>query len=238
MNRAPAKRFLNCILLALVAGCSGGPGLDSSSTAVAVRSQLPAPDTTIDASDFANYRIGPRDQLSVEVFGAPELKREGEVDAAGNLSMPLMGNVAVGGKTPEEASREIAGKLRGRYVKDPQVTVNIIKANERTVTIDGAVRQPGMYPVTGRMTLQQAIASAKGAADIANLNSVVIFRTVNNQRMAALFSLKEIRAGRLTDPQIYGNDIVVVGENATKRFLRDFSLFPRLGSFVPFINAI
>jgi polysaccharide export outer membrane protein len=52
--------------------------------------------------------------------------------------------------------------------------------------------------------------------------------------VAALFSLKDIRAGRLEDPQIYGNDIIVVGESAARRFLRDFSsMFPVLGTFVP-----
>ena len=216
--------------------CGGTPMLGSASNAVAVRQSLPAPDVTTDATDFSNYRIGPRDLLAVEVFGAPELKREGEVDSGGNLSLPLVGNVSVGGKTPQEAGSEIAARLRGRYLKDPQVSISIVKANPRTVTVDGAVQQPGLYPVIGRMTLQQAIASAKGAGDIANLNNVVVFRTVNQQKMAALFSLKDIRAGRMIDPQIYGNDIVVVGENATRRFMKDFSLFPRLGSFVPFLG--
>lgn len=215
--------------------CASGGGLDPSSSAVAVTSSLPPPDATTSSVDFTNYRIGPSDQLSIEVFGAPELKRESEVDAAGNLSLPLIGTVAAGGRTPREVSDTIAAQLRGRYIRDPQVTVNIVKANPQTITVDGAVRQPGIYPITGRMTLQQAVASAKGADDLANLNSVVVFRTVNNRRMAALFSLKEIRAGRMTDPAVYGNDVVVVGENATRRFFRDLSIFPRLGSFIPFL---
>lgn len=220
-------------LLALSA-CAGGPGLSSGSNAVTVAQALPAPGTTTSNLDFSNYRIGPRDELIVEVFGAPELRREGEVDAAGNLSLPLVGTVVAGGKTPDEVGAAIAAQLRGRYIRDPQVTVNIKKAVGQTVTVDGAVRDPGIYPVNGRMTLQQAIASAKGADDIANLDNVVIFRRVQNQQMAALFSLRQIRAGRSPDPQIYGNDIVVVGENATRRFLRNLSQVP-LGSFIPFI---
>jgi polysaccharide export outer membrane protein len=209
--------------------------LDRSSSAVAVTTALPPPDVTINSTDFANYRIGPNDELSIEVLGAPELKRQGAVDAAGNLSMPLIGNIVVGGKTPQQVTELITTQLRGRYLRNPQVTVNITKANPQMVTVDGAVSQPGQYPVTGRMTLQQAIASARGAAEIANLDNVVVFRTIGNQKMAALFSLKSIRAGRATDPQIYGNDVVVVGENATRRFFRDLSIFPRIGSFVPFL---
>ena len=149
--------------------------------------------------------------------------------------MPLVGTVVAGGKTPGEVSAAIAAKLSGRYIRNPQVTVNVKKAVGQTVTVDGAVRDPGVYPVLGRMTLQQAIASAKGAADLANLDNVVVFRRVDNRQMAALYSLKQIRAGRLGDPQIYGNDIVVVGENATRRFFKDLSSFPALGSFIPFI---
>lgn len=220
--------------LVTLSACAGGSALGSGSRAVTVANALPAPTTTSTDLDFSNYRIGPRDQLVVEVFGAPELRREGEVDAAGNLSLPLVGTVVAGGKTPTEVGSAIAAQLRGRYIKDPQVTVNIKKAVGQTVTVDGAVRDPGVYPVVGRMTLQQAIASAKGADDIANLDNVVVFRRVNNQQMAALFSLKQIRAGRSPDPQIYGNDIVVVGENATRRFLKNLSSFP-VGSFIPFI---
>lgn len=221
-----------------LASCGGWAPVDSSSTAVSVVHSLPAPDVTTDAADFSNYRIGPSDDLSIDVFGAPDLKREGQVDGAGNFLLPLVGNINIGGKTPEEASQAIASQLRGKYLKDPQVTITIVKANPRTVTVDGAVQQPGLYPVTGHMTLQQAIAAARGAGNIANLDNVVIFRTVNKQRMAALFSLKQIRSGHMTDPEIYGNDVVVVGESAMRRFLQDFTIFPRLGSFVPFVNAL
>lgn len=217
-------------------GCSRGMSLDSSSSAVAVTTSLPAPDTTNVAIDFTNYRIGPLDTIGVEVFGAPELAREGTVDAAGNFSMPLVGTVKAGGNTPGELSEKVALLLRGRYLKNPQVSVNVKQARSQTVTIDGAVRDPGVYPIVGRMTLQQAVATAKGAGEIADLNKVVVFRTVNNQKMAALFSLKDIRSGRYADPQVYGNDIIVVGENATRRFFKDLTgSFPLVGSFIPIL---
>jgi len=208
--------------------------LDENSSAVRVSSALPPPDQTGMAVDLANYQIGPLDVIRVEVFGAPELTREAEVDGAGNFSLPLAGPVIAAGRTPAELSAIIAEQLRARYLKNPQVSVNIIKAQSKMFTVDGAVRQPGNYPLAGKITLQQAIATARGADEAANLNNVVIFRTVSNQKAAALYSLKDIRAGRLEDPQIYGNDIIVVGESAARRFLRDFgSMFPMLGQFVP-----
>lgn len=233
-NMSNIVRAAPLALIISLSACAGSPALGPGSRAVAVSQALPAPGNTATNLDFSNYRIGPRDEVIVEVFGAPELRREGEVDAAGNLSLPLVGTVVAGGKTPTEVASVIAGQLRGKYIRDPQVTVNIKKAVGQTVTVDGAVRDPGNYPIVGRMTLQQAIASAKGADDIANLDNVVVFRRVGTQQMAALFSLRQIRAGRVTDPQIYGNDIVVVGENATRRFLKNLSSVP-LGSFIPFV---
>lgn len=208
--------------------------LDQNSSAVRVSTALPAPDETVNATDFSAYRIGPTDAIAVSVFDAPELAREGVVDAAGNFSMPLVGSVHAGGKTPQELAETISAALRGRYIKNPQVAVNIKEARARTVTVDGAVRQPGVYPVVGRMTLQQAVATARGADEAANINKVIVFRTVGGQKMAAMFNLSDIRSGRYADPEIFGNDIVVVGESAARRFFRDASMsFPLLARFVP-----
>lgn len=217
-----------------LSGCASNPTLGQGSNAVRVSQSLPPPDQTGMALDLSNYRIGPLDVIRVEVFGAPELTREAEVDGAGNFSVPLAGAIQAAGRTPAELSAAISTQLQGRYLKKPQVSVNIVKARPKSFTVDGAVRQPGNYPIVGKMTLQQAIATAQGADQVANLNNVVIFRTVNSQKTAALFSLKDIRAGRLEDPQIYGNDIVIVGESAARRFFRDFgNMFPILGTFVP-----
>lgn len=219
---------------AVVAACSSGPALGPGSTAVTVASDLPAPDQTGMSVDLSEYRIGPLDEIKVEVFGAPEITRQGEVDAAGNFSLPLVGTVAAGGKTPGELGATISTQLKGRYLKNPQVSVNVVKAKGQTFTVDGAVKRPGVYPVVGRISLQQAVATAQGASEAANLGNVVVFRRVNNQKMAALFNLKDIRAGRMNDPDIYGNDIVVVGESAFRRFFNDITMpLTAVGRFVP-----
>lgn len=222
-------------LLALSA-CGAGARLDEGSTAVRVAETLPAPDSPEIAVNPSTYRLGPTDEIVVSVFGAPELDREGRIDAAGNFALPLAGTVQAGGKTPDELARAIEEKLRGRYLRDPQVAVNIKQAVGHLVTIDGEVREPGVYPVLGRMTLQQAIATAKGASEAADIKNVVVFRTVDGQRMAAMFNLRDIRSGRYEDPEIYGNDIVVVGENSLRRWLRDTAItFPILGRFFPMV---
>jgi polysaccharide export outer membrane protein len=217
--------------------CAAETRLDPSATAVGVASTLPPPDSPTVAVDIAPYHVVPGDELVISVFGAPDLERTGKVDAAGDFAMPLAGTVHVGGKTPDEISDLIEAKLRGPYLKDPRVAVNVKEAlNQQTITVDGEVQQPGVYPVGGRLSLQQAVALARGASETANIRNVIVFRTVNNQKMAAMFDLKEIRSGRSPDPPIYGNDIVVVGEDGVQKFLRGSTyLFPVLGRFIPFV---
>lgn len=225
---------VSSVLALVLAGCSGGLALDEQSTAVRVADALPQPDTITTAADFSSYRIGAHDKIAVSVFDAPELSTEGAVDAAGNFAMPLVGSVKAGGKTPEEVADAIAAVLSEGYLKSPQVAVNVKEARARTLTVDGAVREPGVYPVIGQMTLQQAVATAKGADTTADIDKVIVFRTVRGQKMAAMFSLRDIRSGREPDPQIYANDMVVVGESAARRFLRDGAMvFPALARFIP-----
>jgi len=219
----------------LLCGCGAGTQLDGSSRAVNVATSLPPPDTTTVAIDVTPYHIVPGDEIAVTVFGAPELDRSGTVDAAGNFSLPLTGALRAAQKTPEEFAAEVEAKLRGPYLKNPRVAVNVKQSgNQQTVTVDGAVQQPGVYPVVGRMSLQQAVATARGATDLANIRNVIVFRTVGGQKMAAMFDLKDIRSGRMADPQIFGNDIVVVGEDAIQKFLRNATV-PLLGRFLPVV---
>lgn len=233
MDRRPSLT----LLLLLLSGCGGGTRLSQDSTAVKVASALPPPDSTVVPLEVAPYRIAPGDEIAVSIFGAPELDRAGIVDAAGNFSLPLAGAVPAAGRTPDELAREVEGKLRGPYLKNPRVAVNVKQAtNQQSVTIDGEVAQPGIYPVNRRMTLQQAIATARGATETANVKNVIVFRTVSGQKMAAMFDLQAIRSGRSPDPEIFGNDIVVVGESAIQKFLRNFATgFPILGRFIPVV---
>lgn len=221
----------------ILCGCAAETRLGEGSTAVTVAQSLPPPDTPTAAVDLAPYRIGPGDEIAVSVFGATELDKTAVVDAAGGFSLPLAGTLTAAGKTPEEFASEIEAKLRGAYLRNPRVSVNVNKSGTgQTITVDGEVQQPGIYPVASRMTLQQAIATAHGATDTANIRNVIVFRTVSGQKMAAMFDLKDIRSGRTPDPQIFGNDIVIVGESSIQKFLRNYSLaFTSLGRFIPIL---
>lgn len=219
---------------ALTACSTGYGGLSANSTAVKVQSQLPPPDPAELASQEQAFRLGPLDTLTVRVFGADALLTKGTIDSAGMFNMPPIGPVKAGGLTTSELSQTIADRLRGKYLKDPQVTIALDDVKSQTVTVDGAVEQPGIYPVLGRMSLMRAIATARGVSDLASLKEVAVFRTINGKQNAALFSLKDIREGVYPDPEIYPNDIIVVGESAARRRLRVLSqVLPAFGVFTP-----
>lgn len=222
------------LTLPIVACAGSSPTIGPASTAVSVQSELPAPDVTQPSNLQTEFVLGPLDQITVSVFGAEDLTRSGIIDSSGAFSMPLLGQVVAAGKTPAELEAYIADRLRGDYVRNPQVTVGVTEIRSRTVTVDGAVALPGIYPVMGRTTLQQAVAQARGATEFAQLREVIVFRNINGQKMAALFNLEAIRAGQTVDPQIYGDDVVVVGTNQGRRQFRDIvQSIPVLGVFTP-----
>ncbi len=115
----------------------------------------------------------------------------------------------------------IEAALRGRYVRRPEVTVNIKSSVSQVVTVDGQVVEPGLYPVTNQMTLLRAIASAKGLSEFARQDDVVVLRTVGGRKMAGLYNVDAIRRGAYDDPPIYANDVIVVGDSPQRRLFRD-----------------
>lgn len=228
----PMRSVVLLGLLAVgVSGCGKKLPLQSSAklTVVEAASALPAPDRNdLTAADRPSL-IGPLDTILVDVFNVPDLSREIQVDASGRISMPLAGTIDARGKTAAELAAAVEAALRGRYVRNPEVTVNIKSSVSQVVTIDGQVVEPGLYPVTNQMTLMRAIASAKGMSEFARQDDVVILRTVGAQRMAGLYNVAAIRRGAYGDPPIYANDVIVVGDSPQRRLFKDFvSLSPLL----------
>jgi polysaccharide export outer membrane protein len=227
------KIFIALLVATVVSGCAGTPSPQSSAelTVLTNSEGLPAPTRgDLTAADRPAL-IGPLDTIEVDVFNVPDLSREMQVDASGRISMPLIGTVDARGKTAGELAREIESELSGRYVRNPDVTINIKSSVSQVVTVDGEVKEPGLYPVTNQMTLMRVIASAKGVSEFGRLEEVVILRTVNDQRMAGLYDLGAIRRGAYADPPIYANDVVIVGDSPTRRLFRDVvSLAPLIAA--------
>lgn len=211
--------------LALV-GCSYGPDGgrvgETGQVQVVATDSLPEPSASDFVGQTRSYDIGPNDVLIVDVFGFESLTdREIAVDNAGRVSIPIAGTIEAAGKTPEELSAVIAERLRANFVRNPQVSVNVKEAVSQYVTVDGQVLEPGNYPVRGDMTLMRAVASAKGLGEFAKVDDVVVFRTIGGRRYAGVYNLAAIRRGNYPDPDIYANDVVIVGDSTALRRLKD-----------------
>jgi polysaccharide export outer membrane protein len=221
------------LMAVALTGCAKRTPLESSARLTVVQDSqaLPPPNRNDLTAADRPALIGPLDTIEVSVFSVPDLDREMQVDSSGRIAMPLAGTIDARGKTAEELARAIEAALRARYVRNPEVTVNIKSSVSQVVTIDGQVVEPGLYPVTNQMTLMRVIASAKGLSEFARQDDVVILRTVDNRRMAGLYNVAAIREGAYDDPPVFANDVIVVGDSPQRRLFRDFvSLSPVLAA--------
>lgn len=214
-------------LLAVLTACASSGEAVRNGTAHAVTSTqtLPAPDTTAASGAYTgvdDYRVGAQDLLEISVFQIPDLNRTVRINSGGQISLPLIGQIQAGGKSVPELEALISGKLSEKYLQNPQVSVFVKEFTSQRVTLEGSLKKPGIYPLTGRTTLLQTIAMAEGLDPLANTEGVVVFRMIQGKKMAAVFSLKQIRAGQAEDPQIYGDDVVVVEQSGSKTAMRRF----------------
>lgn len=227
-------RLASALLLAcLLTACASGGGARGS---VATTTTLSAPDSTSASGAYqgaSDYRIGAQDLLQISVFGVKELDKDVRVNSNGQISLPLVGSVMAGGRTIPELEAELAKKYAEGYLQKPQVTVFVKEFTSQRITVEGAVKKPGIFPITGKTSLLQAIALAEGVDDkIADLGGIVVMRQVGGKRQAAVFDLRQVRKGNIEDPQLYGDDIVVVEQSGSKSAFRQFiESVPAIGVF-------
>ena len=203
---------LMAVTCAALASCAGSAPIgEAPSIEVAELSELPAP--SLQESSV----IRSQDSVRITVLGFPDLSRELVVPNTGTFQFPLIGVVEADGRTPLAISQDIANRLRGDYVVDPEVTVDVLEQPGRLVTVGGQVNRPGMHSALRSMTLLEAIALGGGTSDTAKLSEVLIFRTIDGQRYIGLYDLRAIQRGNYSDPQVFAGDIIQVGDSPTLR---------------------
>lgn len=141
------------------------------------------------------YRIAPLDKLTIKVLRMQDLTGDYNVDLAGNISLPLIGEVRAVNLTTAQLDGELTGKLGQKYLENPDVSVGIKESTSRVVTVDGAVKTAGAFPTIGPTSLMRAVALAGGVTEDANARRVAVFRSVGGQRQGAAFDLVAIRRG-------------------------------------------
>lgn len=227
-RRSWAATFLAPAIALAAAGCQ--PALNS---------ELPSGPAAYDAIGAGEvvaptaYTLRRGDRLSIDVFQEGDLSlAELQIDEAGMISLPLIGEISAAGLSPSQLARQIEVSYGGRYLRDPKVNVVLLSARPRTVSVEGQVMRPGVFPIEPGYTLLSAMALASSPSADAKLDEVLIFRTIGGQRLGGRFDLTEIRSGRMADPQLLPGDVVIVGFSSLRGLYRDFlQLAPVVGSF-------
>ena len=184
-------------------------------------------------ADAQSYVLRPNDIVSVTVFREPDLSAaEVGIDGGGSLSLPLLGHVDASGLTPAELERLLEREYGTRYLRDPKVSVNVVKYQSHQITVEGAVEEPGMYTFMPGTRLSGGVALAKGLKREADIEKIAVFRDEPTGMQVARFDLAAMRTGTMPDPVLQPGDRIVVGTDNLTQFWQDMlRALPVLGLF-------
>jgi protein involved in polysaccharide export with SLBB domain len=166
--------------------------------------------------DAANYRLAPNDLLDVRVYDEPDLAVEVRLAGDGTAIFPLIGSVALRGKTIPQATALIRERYMAGYLVNPQVSLNIQAYAKRTFTILGQVQKPGSYEIVGdeAISLLQAVGMAGGYTRIADPGKITVRRTDGGQDQVMHFNGKRMAKGDPSpDCVVSPGDVITVGES-------------------------
>jgi polysaccharide biosynthesis/export protein len=159
-----------------------------------------------------SYRIGPRDLLDIRVYEDAKLNGERRVSESGLVNLPLVGDVAVAGKTTAEMAQILKRLLEEKYMQRASVDVQVLEFRSRPISVIGAVKQPGNLGFSGRWTLLEALTAAGGLTE-SHGNIVHILRRADNGLSDQVtISLDDLllRADPRANIPIFANDLINV----------------------------
>lgn len=179
------------------------------------------------------YRLGPEDVISVEVFGQPNYSKAGiTIPPTANIAYPLIpGGVWVGGKTTEQVAKDIAKKL-DEYIIEPQVTVSLEKVGSARYAVMGDVPQPGVRLMTRKVTAMSALMEAGGTLPTGSMKKAVIYRNNNTGGYAQVaVNLDDVRKGKTNDVELQPGDQLFIPGNKMKTFNSVLDTVTKASSF-------
>lgn len=235
-SRVKGFRLIFCCsaILAAATACASSAPIQPGAVVV-------QPDPALGQQGYSHelaegYQLRAGDTVSVRVFGEDDLSLDSvRVSADGFVSIPLIGPVRLSGLTIAQAQDQMAQMLSARFLRDPQVAVNVLQYGSHVVTVEGSVETPGLYQFMPGTRLSGGIALAEGVTRVSDLGEVAIFRTTPGGMEVAKFDYREVRAGRMLDPVLMPGDRIVVGTDGLSQFYQDalqavpiFALFTRI----------
>lgn len=233
VKRKPGSVAAACCMALAVSACAsvktGNPG-----------PVVTAPDLAAGQQDYsndvaANYTLRATDTIKVTVFREPALSVDNvTLSADGQFSMPLVGTVNAGGMTPMQLEAQLERALNERYLRNPDVTVNVVQYASHKVTVEGGVKNPGLYDFQPGTRLSGALALANGMDRVGKPADIAVFRQSPDGPMVAKFNYQMVREGTMLDPVLQPGDRIVVGTSSLSQAWQDllqaiplFALFTR-----------
>jgi len=176
----------------------------------------PAAPQTGDATT-ARYLIGPQDLLKITVLDEPELTNNYRVDSDGFITFPYVGRVLAGGLNPGDLQDRIKNMLSPAYIKNPQVRVEIDQYKSQSVMVSGEVRQPGKMPMTGAMTVLEALAAAGSPTPAASSELTIARPRKPDQPDSEIVRInwKDLQLGKGTDVVLQDGDLLNIAKAQT-----------------------
>jgi polysaccharide export outer membrane protein len=167
---------------------------------------------------FETLRFGPEDVIAVDVFGHERYSRNNIiVPPDGRISYPLAGSIKVVGRTTAEVERELSEKL-SEYIIEPKVTVQLVQSHSQKVLVVGDVGAPGIYEMTRRLTVTEALARAGYITRYGDKSGVRVLRLQpNGQLLPLAVNMTDVERGKSQDLFLVPGDTVVVPGNKFKK---------------------
>ena len=183
-------------------------------------------------SFFTNTRLGPEDVITVDVFDQPSYSRANiTIPPSGRVNYPVIGQVMVAGRSIEEIEKEMTERL-SEYIREPKVTVQIVQVHSMKYMVVGDVATPGIYEMTRRMTVNEALAKAGDVNRYGDTKNINILRMQPNGQAAPIpVNLYEVRRGKARDVYLIPGDTIVVPGNKFKTIDKVMSV-ATLGSWM------
>jgi polysaccharide export outer membrane protein len=164
---------LLCLLPALaLAGCTGAPATYQSAQAASFG---PPPNR----GTTGPYVLGPGDKVRLKIYGDADVNGDYEVNSAGFVSIPLVGQIKAAGLTTAQLENALKARMRGKVANDPKVNVEI--ATYASFYVHGEVKKAGVYPFQPGLTVADAVATAGGLTYRANEDKVLLRRAGSNE---------------------------------------------------------
>jgi polysaccharide biosynthesis/export protein len=203
-----------CILVVtifLAPGPARAQSTESSNSATAKAVGENPPAIAKHADDTALH-LGPGDLIEIAVYGIPELSQKARISSSGDVYLPLIDYVHIGGLTPEEAQGLIEKKLsEGGFVRNPHVTLMVNESASSVVSVLGEVSRPGIYPLLGERRLLDVVSAAGGLTERAG-RTITITHRHDQEHRETISLAEELAQSKEGNVPVVAGDTVVVSK--------------------------